>query len=123
MPLSREKIELRAIKTGIKTSKKRGHLVSEGELLSLRLQTMPAPLRVSLILLGIGLIASGWFAWPSDSNTTRGLEFVFGILLTAFGAFGIRRTLSRILDSVDAVDLAGSILESIGDALSDLDFF
>lgn len=123
MPLSREKIERRAIKTGIKISKKRGHLVSEQELLSLRVQTMPAPLRISLVLLGIGLLASGWFAWPSDSNTIQGLEAVSGILLMGFGAFGIRRTLDRVLDSVDAVDLVGSILESVGDALSGLDLF
>jgi peptidoglycan/LPS O-acetylase OafA/YrhL len=123
VPLSRDKIEHRAIKTGIKTSKKRGHLVTEEELLKLRVQTMPAPLRILLVLLGIGLLASGWFAWPSDSNTVQGLEAIAGILLMAFGAFGIRRTLEGVLDSVDAVDLAGTILESIGDALSGIDFF
>lgn len=123
MPLSREKIERRAIKTGIKTSRKRGHLVTEEELLALRVQTMPAPLRLALVLLGLGLIASGWFAWPSDSNTIQGIEAVTGILLVAFGAFGIRRTLEGVLDSADSIDLAGVILESIGDALSGLDFF
>jgi hypothetical protein len=123
MSLSREKIERRAVKAGVKCSKKHGHLVSKEELLALRVQTMPAALRVSLVVLGFALIASGWLAWPSDSNVVQGLEAISGILLIAFGAFGIRRTLSRVLDSVDAIDLGGVILEAVGDAVSGLDIF
>ena len=121
MPLSPETIKQRAVKTGVKASIKRDHLVSEKELLALRVQTMPAVLRVSLVLSGILLVAAGWFGWPSDSNAIQGMEAVFGILAVLFGSFGIRRTLSHLLDSIDAVDLAGSILEMIADAVSSID--
>ena len=120
MPLSPETIRQRAVKTGVKASIKRDHLVTEQEMLALRVQTMPAVLRTSLVLLGILLVTAGWFGWPSDSNVIQGLEAVSGILAILFGSFGIRRTLSHLLDSVDAVDLAGSILEMIADAVSSI---
>jgi hypothetical protein len=121
MPLSRELIERRAVKTGVKASKKRGHLISEEELLSLRVQTMPTVLRISLVLFGISLVTAGWFGWPSGSNTIQGLEAVAGIFSILFGAFGIRRTLSNILESVDAFDFAGTVVELIADAVSNID--
>lgn len=121
MPLSREIIERRAIKAGLKASKKRHHVVSEQELLTLRVQTMSGWLRISLVLLGICLLASGWFGWPSDSNMVQGLEAVAGIFAILFGSLGVRRTFSHIVDSVDAVDLVGSVLEAVGDAVSNID--
>ena len=121
MPLSREIVERRAIQAGVKASKKRHHVVSEQELLSLRVQTMPTWLRIALVLSGVALLASGWFGWPSESNMVQGLEAVSGIFAILFGSFGVRRTLSHIVDSVDAVDLVGSVLEAVGDALSNID--
>lgn len=121
MPLSRESLERRAVKAGVKASKKRHHLVSAEELLSLRVQTMPAPLRVALILLGIGSIGLGVAGWPVDSNAIQGLEAIGGIFSILFGAFGIRRTLSRLLESVDSIDLAGSILKLVTEAVSNID--
>lgn len=122
MPLSRETLEKRAVNTGVKASIKRHHVVSEQELLALRVQTMPAWLRITLVLLGIALVAAGWFGWPTDSNAIQGIEAVSGIFAILFGAIGIRRTLERVLDSLDATDAVGSILELIGDALSCIDF-
>lgn len=121
MPLSREILERRAIKAGVKASKKRHHLVSEQELLSLRVQTMAAWLRISVVLLGICLLAAGWFGWPSDSNTVQAIEAVSGVFAILFGSFGVRRTLSHIVDSIDAVDLVGSVLEAVVDAVSNID--
>lgn len=121
MPLSREAIEKRAVTTGVKASIKRDHLVTEQELLALRVQTMPVFLRIALVLLGVALVAAGWIGWPSDSNVIQGLEAVSGILAILFGAIGIRRTLEHALDSLDAADAVGSILEMIGDALSCID--
>ncbi len=122
MPLSRKTLEKRAVKTGVKASIKRHHVVSEEELLALRVQTMPAWLRTALVLLGIALVAAGWFGWPSDSNAIQGIEAVYGTFAILFGAIGIRRTLDRVIDSLDATDAVGSILELIGDALSCIDF-
>lgn len=120
MPLTREIVEQRAIKAGVKASKKRHHIVSEQELLSLRVQTMPAWLRMTLVLLGAALLASGWFGWPSDSNVVQGIEAVSGIFAILFGSFGVRRTLSHVVDSIDAVDLAGSVLEAVADAVTSI---
>ncbi len=120
MPISRETLQKRAVKTGVKASIKRHHVVSEQELLALRVQTMPAWLRITLVLLGIGLIAAAWFGWPFDSNGIQTLEVVTGILAILFGAFGIRRTLERVVDSIDAADVVGSILEMIGEAVSSI---
>jgi hypothetical protein len=122
MALSRETLEKRAVKTGVKASIKRHHVVSEQELLALRVQTMPAWLRIALVLLGIALVAAGWFGWPADSNAIQGFEAIIGILAILFGAFGIRRTLERVLDSMDAGNAVEIILELIGDALSCIDF-
>ena len=120
MPLTREIVEQRAIKAGVKASKKRHHIVSEQELLSLRVQTMPAWLRMTLVLLGVALLLSGWFGWPSNSNVVQGIETVSGIFAILFGSFGVRRTLSHVVDSIDAVDLAGSVLEAVADAVTSI---
>ena len=122
--MKRTVLEKRAVKTGIKASRKRGHVVSRDELLDLRVQTLPNLLRATLILLGFALIAACYFAWPSTSGSVRGLEAVSGIFAILFRAFGVRRTLSHLLDSVnptDAVDLAGSIVELVANAVSDID--
>ncbi len=122
MPLSPETLKKRAVKTGVKASIKRHHVVNEQELLSLRVQTMSPLLRIALVLLGSGLIAAAWFAWPSTSTPVQMIETFSGILSILFGAFGIRRTLREVLDSLDAVDMVESILDLIGSALSGLDF-
>ncbi len=121
MPLSQKILEKRAVKSGVKASKKRHHLVSETELLALRVQTMPGILRISLALLGTLLLAAAWFGWPSESNTIQGIEAIGGIFSTVFGIFGIRRTLSHLLDSYHSLDLVGGILEMIGEAVSNID--
>ena len=121
MQISRELLERRAIKAGVKASKQRQHVVSEKELLALRVQTMGPWLRISLVLVGVGLIAAGWYGWPADSNVVQGLEAVAGILAILFGAFGIRRTLSQLVDSFDAPDLPGIVLEAIIAIVSEID--
>jgi len=121
MPISREKVERRALKAGIKASKKRHHAVSKEELLALRIQTMPAVLRTTLFLIGVALIASAWFEWPSESNTVQGLEVLVGIFSMLFGAFGIRRTLSQTLDTLDSIELADVVVQLIAEAVSNID--
>lgn len=121
MPLSRETLEKRAVKSGVKASKKRHHLVSEEELLALRIQVMPWAWRAFLVLLGIALIAACWFAWPSDSWTVRSIEAFTGVLALLFGAFGIRRTLSNIFDYTSSAEGVGAILELVADAVSNID--
>ncbi len=122
MPLSRDLIERRAIRAGVKASKKRHHLISEEELLSLRVQTMSAWLRTCLVVCGILLITASWFAWPAASDAARVAEAIVGIFATLFGVIGIRRTFDRVLDTYDAADLVGTVLEAVGEVVSSLDF-
>jgi len=121
MPIPREILERRAIKAGVKASRKRHHLVSEEELLSLRVQTMPAWLRISLFLSGICLIVAACYDWPSHSNSVQALEVISGIFAMLIGAFGIRRTLSHILDSFNGIDLVSTVLDAVGEAVSNVD--
>lgn len=123
--MKRSVLEKRVVRTGIKVSKQQGHTVSREELLNLRVQTLPNPLRLALVALGGACIAACYFSWPHEANSIRGLEAISGILLILFGLFGIRRTLSQILDSVqplDAINLVGELVDAIANAVSDLDF-
>lgn len=121
MPLSRETLERRAVTSGIKASKKRHHLVSEAELLALRIQVMPGKWRAFLIVLGTALIAACWFGWPSGSGEIRALEAIGGFFSLLFGAFGVRKTLSNVLDSTSSLEGIGDILELIADAVTNID--
>ena len=121
MPLSRETLEKRAVTSGIKASKKRHHLVSEAELLALRIQVMPGKWRAFLIVLGTALIAACWFGWPSGSGEIRALEAIGGGFSLLFGAFGVRKTLSNVLDSTSSLEGIGDILELIADAVTNID--
>ena len=121
MPLSRELLERRAIKAGVKASKRHQQVVSKQEVLALRVQTMAWWLRISLVLLGACLIAAAWFGWPVASNIGQGLEALGGICAILFGVFGVRRTLEQLVDSIDAADLPGVVLEAILEAVSNID--
>ena len=121
MPLSRETLEKRAISSGIKASKKRHHLISEAELLALRIQVMPWMWRAFLIVLGSALIAACWFGWPSGSGEIRALEGIGGGFSLLFGAFGVRKTLSNVLDSTSSLEGIGDILGYIADAVTNID--
>lgn len=121
MALSRNVIEKRAIKAGIKASKKVGHVVTPAELMAVKIQTMPSPFRILLFTAGVLAGLSAWFAWPSESILVRGVEAISGVGLVAFGIFGIRKTLSHVVDSMDVLDLAGGVIELIGETISGFD--
>lgn len=121
MPLSPDIIEKRAVKAGVKASKKRHHLVTEKELLALRVQIMPALPRILLGVTGLLLITACCVSWPSADGGARLLEGICGGFLLLFGIFGIRRTLEQLLNTYDGGELIGSIIEGIMDAVSNID--
>lgn len=121
MPLRPDIIEKRAIKAGVKASKKRHHLVTEKELLALKVQVMPGLPRILLVVTGLLLILSCFISWPADDTVVRSIEAISGVFLLLFGAFGIRRTLDQVLDASCAIDAAGSIIEAIANAIPDID--
>ncbi len=120
MPLRPDIIEKRAVKAGVKASKKRHHVVTEEELLTLKVQVIPALPRIILGISGALLITFCCISWPSADSLIRIIEAVAGGLLLVFGLFGVRRTLGELLDA-GASELIGSILEGIVEAVSNID--
>ncbi len=111
----------RAVKAGVKASKRLHHVVTREELLAVRVQTMPATLRGLLIVVGTVILLAGWFGWPLESGWARFFEGVGGLLMMMFGIFGVRRTLSKVVekvgDTVDPTELVGAIIEGVVEVL------
>jgi uncharacterized membrane protein len=111
MPLSRETLEKRAVKAGVKAAVKLERPLTKDELMELRVQSLSNGLRVFLVLTGTALIASAWFAWPYPNGAVRGVEIIVGIITFLFGLFGIRRTLSNLFENSE--ELACAVIEII----------
>ena len=111
MPLSRETLEKRAVKAGVKAAVKLERPLTKEELMELRVQSLSNGLRVFLVLSGAALIASAWFSWPYPNGAVRGIEIITGIITFIFGLFGVRRTLSSLFENTD--DLACAVIEII----------
>lgn len=112
-------LEKRAVKAGVKASKKLHHVVTPEELLALRVQTWPAGLRVLVCIIGTLLLLGAWFGWPLEGGLARFFEGIGGVLLVLFGIFGVKRTLSNLVDglgnAVDAGELVGAIIEGVAE--------
>ena len=61
---------------------------------------MPSTLRGLLIVVGSVILLAGWFGWPLESGWVRFFEGVGGLLMMMFGIFGVRRTLSKVVEKV-----------------------
>ena len=120
MALSPEKLQNRAIKAGIRASKKRHHVVSKEELLKLKIQVLPSSLRGFLLLSGAAMILGAVIGWPFPADGHQVLMGIGGGLLVIFGVFGVRRSLETFVDGLssasDAADVLGIIIEAIGSA-------
>jgi hypothetical protein len=114
-------LQKRAVKAGVKASKRLHHVVTREELLAVRVQTMPSTLRGLLIVVGSVILLAGWFGWPLESGWVRFFEGVGGLLMMMFGIFGVRRTLSKVVekvgDTVDSTELVGAIIEGVAEVL------
>lgn len=116
-----EQFHNRAVKAGVRATKRLDHRLSEQELRSLKVQVMPALPRILLAVFGMVAFLSAACGWPSDSNVVQGSLGAGGVLSILFGLFGVRKTIGGIVDSIatDGVtDLVGNILGSIADAVS-----
>ena len=118
-----ERLAQKIEKAGIRASIKEGHPLTESELLNIRVQILPNPLRATFCVFGaISAIAS--YYWFTQDFDGYGIVSAFiSILLIFFGIFGVRRTLSRILDTMDAMDAAeivGYAIEGISSAIGSL---
>lgn len=112
-----------AQRAGLRMSLREGQLPTKEEVLKLKVQVAPPWAR--LISGGLGL-ASGFGSWYCFASGLIGWGLglaLLTVLLLCFAAFGIRRTLSGILDGFDAAqaaELMGYILEGIFSAVGSL---
>ncbi len=104
-----EKLQQRAVKAGIRAAKRRHHVLSEEEVRALKVQVLPVLPRASLAVAGVALIIAAVNGFPSESNAGQAVMVIGGGLLTLFALFGVRRTVSGILDNLSA-DAAGEFL-------------
>lgn len=118
-----ERLAKRIEKAGIRASIKEGHVLTETELRDVKVQLLPNPVRAVFCLLGVisAIMSYLFFGWDSEGY---GFLLAFtSVLSLLFGVFGVRRTLSRILDSMDAIDaveILGHAAEGIASAVGSL---
>jgi hypothetical protein len=117
-------LEKRAVKAGVKASKKLHHVVTREELLAVRVQTWPVQLRLLMFLAGAGLLVAAVMGWPLEGGIARFFEGASGVLLMLFGVFGVKKTLGNLVDglgnAIDVSDLIGGVLEAVGEAVGSI---
>lgn len=115
-----ERLLKRVEKTAVRRSLREGHPLSREELLMMKVQILPNPLRV---VMGLGACVAGIFSylnWTWDSPESAWPLAILSVFLFAFAIFGIRRTLSKILDGMDvgtAAELLGAAVEGVVSAV------
>ena len=114
-----ERILHRAEKAGVKLAKKQGHMPTRDELLELKIQVIPNPIR--WICFGTSVICAigAWLLFGQDNNVWASVLAVTSVLLLAFSIFGIRRTLETLADHA-SYDLVESVFGLIGDAVGSI---
>jgi hypothetical protein len=110
-----EKIRRRAVKAGIRRSRKLHHSLQEEEILSLKVQVLPAVPRIAMGVAAVMLLVSACAGWPSEEEWVRMMEAIAGLLLVFFSLLGVRRTLSTLADHL-STDILQSIVDSVVDA-------
>jgi hypothetical protein len=117
-----QKLLTKVEKAGVRQSLKAGHVLDQQELLSIKVQLIPAPVR---ILTGVLALAAGTGSWMWSDEHPFGsiMLFLLAVLLLVFTIYGVRRTLSKIVDSWDAgsvADLLSSAVEGITEGAGSL---
>lgn len=113
-----EKLRQRAVKAGIRTAKRRHHVLGEEEVRALKVQVLPVLPRALLAVAGVAMIVAAVNGLPPESNAGQAFVGIGGGFLTLFAIFGVRRTLSGILDNLSA-DAAGEIIGSVVGSIAD----
>lgn len=109
-------IRRRAVKAGIRRSRKLHHTLRREEILSLKVQVLPTLPRIVMGVSGTLLVVSACTGWPAEDGWIRGLEFIAGASLFLFSLLGVRRTLFEIADRL-STDALHSIVDSVVDAI------
>jgi hypothetical protein len=98
-------------KAGVRKSMKEGHLLDCEDLLAMKVQVMPSLLRITF---GFGSLVIGVLSclqWKWDKPGLALVLALVALFLLGFAIFGIRRTLSSILEGMDAAS-AGDLMEA-----------
>lgn len=112
-----------AQRAGLRMSLREGHVPTKEEILKVKVQVAPPWARLVSGAFGLASSIGSWFCFNSQLHGWGFGQALLAILLICFAAFGIRRTLSAVLDSLDAVqsaELLGYILEGIFSALGSI---
>lgn len=117
MEKKEERLLRRVEKAGVRASLRAGHVVSREELLNLRIQIIPLTLRIATgVVAAVSAIFSYLHFSAGEFDSGSSLA-ALAILLTLFTAFGVRRTLSAILENdsgADSVEFLKAAVEGIG---------
>lgn len=106
-----ERLVKKIEKAGVRKSMKEGHLLDRGDLLAMKVQVMPSLLRITF---GFGSLVIGVLSclqWIWDKPGVALVLALVALFLLGFTIFGIRRTLSSILEGMDAAS-AGDLMEA-----------
>lgn len=109
-------IRRRAVKAGIRRSRKLHHSLRREEILSLKVQVLPILPRIAIGVAGTLLMISAFTGWPFGDDWIRLVEILTGGLLIVFSLLGVRRTLSGMADHL-STDIIHSIVDSVVDAI------
>lgn len=115
-----QKLLAKVEKAGVRQSLKAGQPIGREALLALKVQIVPAPVRWMLAVMAAGAGVGSYYCTKHDSPGWGVLLGLGAVLLLVFAIFGIRRTLSKIVDNLDAGaigELLGAAVEGIGSAL------
>lgn len=119
MALPPEKIQERAIKAGIRASKRRRRRLSLEELLKLKIQILPDALRWALLIAGVLLIIGALAGWPLSQDEQQVGLGVSGGTLVGCAFLGIRRTLGFVFETFEGEGI-GMLIEGILSAIGHL---
>lgn len=112
-----QRIVRSAQRAGLKASRKQGHTLSKDEVLQLKVQVAPAWARW---LSGLASAVTAWGSWTAFGGGSWGwgvcLAFL-ALLLLGFAFFGVRRTFSKILDSLEATAQGAEAVGRVVDAV------
>jgi hypothetical protein len=110
-------------KAGVRASIREGHVLTEAELRNIKIQILPNPLRVLFCVIGVISAGASYYCFTNDLVGYGITSAIISLLTLLFGLFGVRRTLSRILDSMDIVDaaeLVGHAVKGISSTIGSL---
>lgn len=104
-------------------SRREGHAPTREEMLKLKVQVAPAWARWCSAVLASAAAGGSWYTFSLEMHGWGFLLAVLALLFFCFAIFGIRRTLSKILDGLDvthSAELFGLIVEGVFSAVGSL---